>query len=75
MIDWDEAEPVPEAREIRSVEEAISWGDEWVQAYREERRARLREIGVLQDRIFWLEAALKAAELEAYLQVNTEVLK
>jgi hypothetical protein len=52
---------------IRKLAAALAWGASWEKAYYEERRARLREIKALQDRIFELEHALKAEQFERAL--------
>lgn len=59
-VDWSTDEPdfTPpqiEVVDIATLEQAIEWGDGWVEAHKLERRARLREIHALHERIFWLE--------------------
>jgi hypothetical protein len=39
-------------REIRSLDDALLWGDEWEQAWRDERRERLRDSEALLAELF-----------------------
>jgi len=61
VIDWEATV------EIRTLAEALAWGEEWERAYLEERRARLLEIKRMQNQIFELEHALKVKEFESFV--------
>lgn len=61
MIDWETT------TEIKTLDGALAWGDDWERAYREAQRGWLREIHRLHDRIFQLEHALKVKEFEESL--------
>jgi hypothetical protein len=65
-IDWEAT------TEIKTLNGALAWGDEWERAYNEERREHLREVKRLLDRIFELEHALKAEEFERALDKAKE---
>lgn len=46
---------------LRTFAQALHWGDWWVWTYREHRRAHLRELEELHDRIWHLETKLLVA--------------
>jgi len=69
-VSFDDALTPP--RRIRATNKALAWGESWERAYYDERRARLREIKALHERIFELEHALKTEQFERALDATTK---
>lgn len=53
---------------IRTIEEALDWGDSWERAYRELLTAARKETSAMQDRILLLETELLIEQCERQLE-------
>lgn len=63
-------EPLPQARAIRTVDDALKWGDEWVTAYvaQLEHAAELQaRVELLSEQVFMLQTRAVILEAEAQL--------